>query len=121
MREFARSFRFDDGSIDTADPVIFEQFFKRANHSGEKRLMLAVLQDAVECFQQYALSECPWEKEIFQEAERWVLARNSNWLFSFENICETLQLNSGHIRRGLRLWKEAKRKSLSLSNNGCGR
>jgi hypothetical protein len=50
MGETARSFRFDNGSLDTADPVAFEQFFKRANIGGEERLMLAVLQDAVECF-----------------------------------------------------------------------
>ena len=115
MSEFTRSFRFDDGSTDTADPVLFEQFFKRANSGGEERLMLAVLQDAVECFQQHALSECPWEKQLFREVERWILARNSDWVFSFENICETLKLNPGYIRRGLRLWKEAKR---TVSNNG---
>src|SRR5262249_15620499 len=86
MGETALSFPFDDRSIDTADPVAFEQFFKPANIGSEERLMLAVLQDAVECFQRYALSECPWEKRIFQEAERWILARNSDWVFSFENI-----------------------------------
>jgi hypothetical protein len=119
MGEVALSFLIDDSSID-ADPVVFEQFFKRANRGGEERLMLAVLQDAVDCFQQYAFSECPREKQLFNEAERWVLERNSDWLFSFENICETLQLDPGYIRRGLRLWKEAKRKSHS-SNNGRAR
>ena len=73
--------------------------------------MLAVLQDAVECFQQHALSECPWEKRIFEEAQRWILAKNSDWVFSFESICETLKLDSGYIRRGLRLWKQAKQKT----------
>ena len=116
MGEFALSFLFDDSSIE-ADPVDFEQFFKRANRGAEERLMLAVLQDAVDCFQQYALSECPWEKQLFNEAERWLLERNSDWLFSFEKICESLQLDPGYIRKGLRLWKEAKRKSHS-SNNG---
>jgi len=77
--------------------------------------MLAVLQDAVECFQENALSEQPWEKKLFQEAEDWILAKNSDWLFSFENICETLQLNPGYIRRGLLVWKQAKRKSDSAA------
>jgi hypothetical protein len=114
MGETARSLQFDGGSIDTADPIAFEQFSKRANIGGEERLMLAVLQDAVEC-QQYALSECPWEKQLFQEAETWILARNSDWAFSFENICETLNLDPGYIRRGLLIWKEGKR---TASNNG---
>src|SRR5262245_13271104 len=119
MGEFALSFLFDDSSIE-ADPVDFEQFFKRANRGAEERLMLAVLQDAVDCFQQYAFSECTREKQLFNETERWVLERNSDSLFSFENICETLQLDPGYIRRGLRIWKEEKRKSHS-SNNGCTR
>jgi hypothetical protein len=114
MGELARSFRFGDHVLDLTDPVAFEQFFKRARSGGEEKLMLAVLQDAVDCFQQYALSDCPWEKQIFKEAERWILATNSDWFFSFENICENLQLNPSYIRRGLRLWKEAKRKSHSI-------
>ena len=114
MTQLARSFRIDDGSFDSADPVVFEQFFKPPISGGEEKLMLAVLQDAVDCFQQHALSDCPWEKQLFQEAERWILANNSDWLFSFENICENLQLNPSYIRRGLRLWKEANRKSHSI-------
>src|SRR4029434_9869675 len=114
MGELARSFRFDDGSFDYADPVVFEQFFKHAIRGGEERLMLAVLQDAVECFQENVLSQQPWEKKLFQEAENWVLAKNTDWLFSFESICETLQLHPDYIRRGLLIWKEAKRKSHSV-------
>jgi hypothetical protein len=118
VSELARSFRFDDGSFDSADPVVFEQFFKHAIRGGEERLMLAVLRDAVECFQANALSEQPWEKKLFQEAENWILAKNSDWVFSFENICETLQLNPGYIRRGLLVWKQAKRQSHSVTNKG---
>jgi hypothetical protein len=75
--------------------------------------MLAVLQDAVECFQDYALAEYLSEKKLFQEAEDWILEKNTDWPFSFENICETLQLNPDYIRQGLLVWKEAKRKSHS--------
>ena len=48
---------------------------------GEERLMLAVLRDAVECFQANALSAQPWEKKLFQEAEDWILAKNSDGFF----------------------------------------
>ena len=110
MTELARSFRINEGSFDSADPVVFEQFFKPPIRGGEEKLMLAVLQDAVECFQENVLSQQPWEKQLFQEAEDWILAKNSDWFFSFENICETLQLDPGYIRRGLLVWKQAKRK-----------
>jgi hypothetical protein len=116
MRELARFFRIDDDSFDSADSVVVEQFFKNGFRGGEERLMLAVLQDAVECFQENLLSQQPWEKKLFQEAENWILDKNTDWPFSFENICETLKLNPDYIRQGLLVWKEAKRKSHSVED-----
>jgi hypothetical protein len=118
MTELARRFRIDGGSFGPADPVVIEQFFTNGIHEGEERLMLAVLQDAVECFQKHAMAEYLWEKKLFQEAEDWILERNSDWLFSFENICQALRLNPDYIRRGLLVWKEARRKSHSAKANG---
>jgi hypothetical protein len=117
MRELASPFRIHASSFGPADPVAIEQLFNNGIRGGEERLMLAVLQDAVECFQQHVLARYLWEKELFQEAENWILAKNTGWLFSFENICETLQLSPDYIRRGLRVWKEAKRKSCSVKAN----
>jgi hypothetical protein len=67
MGETARSFRFDNGSLDTADPVAVEQFFKRAIRGGEEELMLAVLQDAVKCFQENVLARKPTGKMRFKK------------------------------------------------------
>ena len=97
-------------SIDPADAGTIERVYKKDIREGEEKLMLAVLQDAVECFQIYLLAETQREKRLFREAEDWILETDSSWLFSFENICETLQLNPGYIRQGLLCWKEAKRK-----------
>ena len=118
MTELARRFRIDGGSFGPADPVVIEQFFTNGIHGGEERLMLAVLQDAVECFQKHAMAEYLWERKLFQEAEDWILERNSDWLFSFKNICQALRLNPDYIRRGLLVWKEARRKSHSAKANG---
>jgi hypothetical protein len=117
MSELARRFRIDDGSFDPADPTVVEQFFKNGVRRGEERLMLAVLQDAVECFQENVLSQQPWEQKLFEEAEDWILAKNADWPFSFENICETLQLNPDYIRQGLMVWKEARLKTLSVEGH----
>jgi hypothetical protein len=118
MTELARRFRIDGGSFGPADPVVIEQFITNGIHGGEERLMLAVLQDAVECFQKHAMAEYLWERKLFQEAEDWILERNSDWLFSFENSCQALRLNPDYIRRGLLVWKEARRKSHSAKANG---
>jgi hypothetical protein len=107
-------------SFDPADTGVIEQVFKKDIREGEERLMLAVLQDAVDCFQMYVLPKTEREKRLFQEAEDWILEKNSEWFFSFENICETLQLHPDYIRQGLLCWKEAKRKVFSLHEDSTG-
>ena len=83
--------------------------------------MLAVLESAVEDFQKYVLARKPRGKRLFQEAEEWFLEKDSDELFSFENICETLQLHPDYIRQGLMGWKEAKLKTLSVEGHHQGR
>jgi len=108
-------------SIDPADAGTIERVYKKDIREGEEKLMLAVLQDAVEVFQIYILAETQREKRLYQEAEDWILETDSEWLFSFENICETLQLNPGYIRQGLLCWKEAKRKISFLQEKSADR
>jgi hypothetical protein len=117
MTELARRFLTNGSSFGPADPIAIEQFFTNGVRGGEERLMLAVLQDAVDCFQEHVLAQYVWEKKLFQEAEDWIFDKNTDWPFSFENICETLQLNPDYVRRGLLVWKEAKRKTHSANTN----
>jgi hypothetical protein len=35
-----------------------------------------------------------------------VQSADRSWLFSFENICDTLEINAEYVRRGLREWRE---------------
>src|SRR6266566_130357 len=95
-------------SFDPVDAGLIEAVYKKTLREGEERLMLAVLESAVEDFQKYVLARKPRGKKLFQEAEEWFLERDSDELFSFENICDTLQLHPDYIRQGLLRWKEAK-------------
>jgi len=72
--------------------------------SSEKRLMLAVLQNAVDCYQKYVLSADRLGRELFEEAAAWIESTRNDSLFSFENISETLQIEPGYFRRGLAEW-----------------
>ena len=76
--------------------------------------MLAILDNAVEYFQKYALAQNGMGKQLFQEAEDWFLGKHCDQLFSFEFICETLELHPDYIRQGLMSWKEIRRKEHSL-------
>ena len=111
------TFAFDFGlvtdgwiSIEPTDADGFERVYKKSIREGEEKLMLAVLEEAVQCFQEYVLSTRPREKRLFQEAEEWILDKDGDYIYSFEYICETLGLHPDHIRRGLMTWRDAKRK-----------
>jgi hypothetical protein len=101
-------------SLDSADIGLVESVYKKSLREGEERLMLAVLESTVEDFQTYVLAERPRQKRLFQEAEEWILEKNSDELFSFGSICQTLGLHPDPIRKGLMVWKEARLKTLSV-------
>lgn len=105
-------------SFDPVDGGIIERLFKKQIREGEEALMLAVLDNAIECFQKYVLSQREREKKMFREAEDWILETNSDWFFSFENICETLEIYPDYIRQGLLCWKEAKLKNSIPEQDG---
>jgi hypothetical protein len=107
-------------SIDPVNDEIIQGVYKKTIREGEERLMLAVLESAVEDFQKYVIARKSSEKKLFQQAEEWFLEENSDELFSFRNICETLQLHPDYIRQGLMGWKEAKLKTLSVEGHRQG-
>jgi hypothetical protein len=97
---------------DTLLPEQYLDTFRRKLHlEPEKKLMLAVLEDAIACFQKYAFARDGKGKMLFQDAEDWVQDTNNDWLFSFANVCETLGFDPDYLRQGLAHWKAAKLES----------
>lgn len=92
---------------DTTDFGAVENLTKKVIRDGEEALLLAMLEMATEDFQKYLLANDARGKALFQEAEEWILASDSRWFFSFENICRHLNYSPSYIRRGLMRWKEA--------------
>ena len=72
---------------------------------GERRLMLAILEDAVECFQKYLGTKESRGRLLYSDAEEWLMSDDRSWLFAFENVCEVLGLQPDFIRQGLLDWK----------------
>ena len=107
-REFAVDERL--AGIFQPDTLLPSQFFdrvrRRTEHDGERRLMIAVLEDAVDVFRKQAGTTEPRGQQMFQEAEEWLEDPDRSWLFSFQNICDVLDIDSDYLRRGLRVWKE---------------
>ncbi len=93
---------------DTVSPAQYlETVCRKTYLEAEQKLMLAVLEDAVTCFQGYFAARDKKKARLFCEAEDWILQQEkSDWLFSFDNVCETLGLNPGYIREGLLRWQQ---------------
>jgi len=89
--------------------MVPEQFFagpRRGEERGEHRLMAAILDDAVltYCMSQVARARGGWRAE--REAGEWIESTDRSWIFSFERICDALDLDAECIRRGVRAWKQ---------------
>lgn len=83
------------------------QFFQRTTDSasmwtGERRLLFAVLQNAVDSLLRYQHDYTPYGRHLFQEAHEWFWLAHVWGLYSFESICSHLHLDAGYIRRGLK-------------------
>ncbi|KKT78952.1 MAG: hypothetical protein UX24_C0010G0002 [Candidatus Giovannonibacteria bacterium GW2011_GWB1_45_9b] len=65
--------------------VLTEDDYLRINRSRlldpEKSLMLAVLDDAIDCYQKYYLSTDAKDKDLFRDAEFWLMGQKSDWPF----------------------------------------
>jgi hypothetical protein len=83
----------------------FAAFRRGRAVEGERRLMLAVLEDAVDSYRKYALARDPREQSCFLEAREWFLSDDRSWLFAFENVCDVLEMNPDYLRSGLDKWR----------------
>jgi hypothetical protein len=75
-----------------------------AASSGEKRLMAAVLADAIQLYLKHRHHR---NGVLFREAERWIESRDCRWLLSYENVCDVLQIDAERLRKALHLHAEA--------------
>ena len=69
----------------------------------EHELMIAVLQDAIECVAKHRHARDYRGRRLFDEATQWLLAKESNWPYSFECICAVLDLDANAVRRSVHL------------------
>lgn len=98
-------------SIFQPDILIENQYqstYRRRFHLDPERvLMLAVLQDAVVCFQDNVKATCKRKQIMHLDAAEWIANEDRSYPFSFENVCEALGYDAGYMRQGLLRWKDA--------------
>jgi hypothetical protein len=99
----------------------FDGLMKEQARAPERDLALAMLEDAVMCFQKYLKSTREKERYIFTEAEEWFLSDDRHWVFSFLNLCDFLGLDPEFLRKGLFRWKDDALSGQDVANSESAR
>jgi len=108
------------GPVFQPDTVLPSQFFAALRQKGfiegEKRLMAAVLADAVDVYMKQAFTTDTRGRNLFLDSEAWLFTDAPGpWFFSFRNICDLLGLEPEYIRRGLRDWQDKRQATIRPS------
>jgi len=91
------------------DCVVPVQFDVPRTLTPERRLALAVLEDAIACLEGTPSSgygtirRAGVRTRLQTEAADWFASRDANYPFSFVNVCAALGLEPDWVRRGLRV------------------
>ena len=100
-----------------------DRLFGGARIQPEKRLQVAVLADAILTFRRGDGGKSSQARRLFAEADAWFASDDDDGPFTFVTICQSLGLDAGYIRRGLREWRlhveaNATRTSVRRDANG---
>ena len=92
---------------DTLLPMqYFSALRRKTQQEPERRLAIAVLEDAVDCFQKHLTAQDRKGHQLYVDADEWISSEDRSWPFAFENICDLLSINAEYLRRGLGVWKD---------------
>lgn len=113
MTNVQSALRVDDSVPGLLEPdaIVPSQYFDRvgtdASAQPEKRLMLAILEDAVTTFQRHVHSDTRRSRRLVEDVEAWMAGEQSEDSFSFEGVCAALDIEPEYVRQGLARWKVA--------------
>lgn len=94
--------------VQPSNELLPSQLFpSRAALQPEKRLMLAVLEDAVQTFLRFVAEPGAQARRLFVETTAWFASDDTSSAFSFASICEALDLEPSYLRSGLRRYRLA--------------
>jgi hypothetical protein len=96
-----------------ADAVMPAQFYpaRRGAASVEPimRLMAGILIDAVRCFQRNFEARHSDRRQEFREAQFWIFDDKANGPFSFQCVCESLEIDPCGLREWILRWQKDRR------------
>jgi hypothetical protein len=100
---------FDD-ELSEAGAVLPVQFHNarvdKATAEPLRRLMVAILVDAIRCFQTKLALRQPARRQEFAEVRSWIFSDVDNGCFSFRAVCDALGIDPKAIRKRIAEWEE---------------
>jgi hypothetical protein len=96
----------EPGKLFEPDALLVSQFYASTQRAfqaqPELRLMAAILEDAVSTVITDPRRCSRQQLRDFDDTTRWITHQeDGDWIFSFANICEALDINPDYLRQGL--------------------
>ncbi len=79
--------------------------------AGERKLMAAILSDGIEAYIHQSLNSETHKSRVRQEIIDWIETEDTEYIFSFDNVCESLGINPEYLRLGLYRYIAAAKKN----------
>lgn len=99
-----------ENDVPSGTAVLPTQFYsaRRTRRSIEplQRLMFALLVDGIRCFQTSLGAQTPGGRQQFAEAQSWIFSNAHDEVFSFNTVCDTLDIDSERLRSWLLGWRD---------------
>jgi hypothetical protein len=67
----------------------------------EEALLIAVLEDAMDCICKYRSAPDKYRQRLLREEEQWFMSNANDRPFAFERVCEVLGLDAGSVRHAV--------------------
>jgi hypothetical protein len=91
------------------DVIVPARFLPQPIATPERRLLLAVLEEAVGTYQRYIMANDRRGHRLLADVDAWFACDDTQWPYSFVTICDALGLDPTYVRCGLALWAESHR------------
>jgi hypothetical protein len=103
---------------DTLAGQQFASVFQAGRDVPEKRLLVAVLMSAFVELEDALNTPGPRDEWALQELLAWFFNHDRTWLFSFENLCEELDLSADSVRAQLQVLLTPQRRRRPVTHKG---
>ncbi len=102
-----------DGKLFEPDILLPAQHAIRARRLAldpSQRLVVAMFEDALECFQKHWAATDRKMRALHDSAREWIWSEEREWPYSFLNVCALLSLDAGYVRTGLEIWLDRQKR-----------